>query len=60
MLAQRCIASETEELEQSWSEGMFLEDLGMEVQHLAMELLQLDPSKGNYFTSVLWILISVE
>ena len=38
MLAQRCVASETEELEQSWSEGTFLEDLGMEVQHLAMEL----------------------
>lgn len=39
MLAQRCIASETKELGQSWSEGIFLEDLGMEV-------LQLDHHKA--------------
>jgi len=44
MLVQRCVASKTEELGQSWSEGMFLEDLGMEAQRLAMEVSQLDLS----------------
>lgn len=44
MLAQRCVASEPKQQEQSWSEGMFLEDLGMEAQHLEMGALQLDPS----------------